>query len=118
MRPSRSSRFRSTLVLAMALATTACIAPPAPLEPNGAWQFSGAISNLAGGNIAGARLTVMNGPNQDAQATTDAQGRFVFPSLEAGSFGVLIEASGFRSITPHVELFRDIVANFALSAVP
>ena len=108
----------SVILLAVALAMTACIAPPAPLEPNGTWQLSGAISNIAGGNVGGARLIVTNGPNQDAQATTDAQGRFAFPGLEAGSFEVLIEAPGFKSITPRVDLFRDIVANFALSATP
>ena len=118
MRPFLSIRFGPTLLLALALATTACIAPPAPLEPNGTWQFSGAISNTSGGNIGGARLTVVNGPNQDAQATTDVQGRFAFAGLEAGSFEVLIEAPGFKSITPRVDLFRDIVANFALSAAP
>jgi hypothetical protein len=73
---------------------------------------------MTGDNIGGARLTVMSGPNQDAQATTDSQGRFALPGLEAGSFDLLIEAPGFKSITPRVDLFRDIVANFALSAAP
>jgi len=71
--------------------------------------------SFATGKISGARLKVLNGVNQDAQVTTDADGHYVFASLQPDTFDVLIEAAGFASITPRVNLFRDVDVNFVLS---
>jgi hypothetical protein len=111
----RSARVAAVL-LVVALAASACVAPSSALTPSsGPWQLSGTVSNLTGRRIAGARVVVMDGPNKDVQVTTDAEGRFFFANLENGAFDLLIEALGFTSIRPRVNLFRDIEANFGLS---
>ena len=97
--------------------TAACTLPPeAPLAPDRTVSFTGNIISLATGKISGARLTVLSGVNKDTQVTTDADGRYAFTSLHPDSFDVLIEAAGFKSITPRVNLFIDLDATFALSA--
>jgi len=114
-----SVRFVAALLIAGLLAASGCVAPSSALTPStGPWQLSGTISTITGRRIAGARLVVLNGPNRDAQVTTDAEGRFVFANLEHAAFDVLIEATGFTSIRPRVNLYRDIVADFGLSAAP
>jgi len=105
------------LLVSAMVATSGCVAPSSALTPSaGPWQLSGTVSNNTGQRIAGARLTVLSGPNKDMQVRTDAEGRFVFANLETAAFDVLIEATGFRSITPRVNLYRDIEANFGLPA--
>jgi len=86
-----------------------------PVRPsNGAWRLSGTVSSTAGAPIAGARLTVQEGANRDARVSADGSGRFVFDRLESGRFKVIIEAPGFVSVTPVVELYWDIDVDFAL----
>jgi hypothetical protein len=115
---SRSATIVVLLVVAVAL-SCACVVVPAtpvsPVSPDGMVRFTGAIISLAGGQIAGARLTVLNGVNKDAQVTTDATGHYAFASLQSGTFNVLIAANGFTSITPQIDLFQNLDANFALS---
>ena len=102
-----SVRVVAMLLIAALLATSGCAAPSSALTPSdGPWQLSGTISSITGRRIAGARLIVLNGSNKDVQVTTDAEGRFVFANLEKGAFDVLIEATGFTSITPRVNLFQ------------
>ena len=107
------------LLVAVAALSSACAVVPAtpvsPASPDGMVRFTGAVISLAGGQIAGARLTVLNGVNKDAQTTTDATGHYAFPSLQSGTFNVLIAANGFTSITPQIDLFQNLDANFALS---
>jgi hypothetical protein len=117
------SRSATILVLlALAVPISACIVAPAtpvsPVSPDGVVRFTGRVVSLAGGQIAGAQLTVLNGVNKDAQATSDATGRYAFASLQSGKFNVLIAADGFSSITPQVNLFVDLDVNFALSTAP
>ena len=114
----RSTTLVVALAFALAMATAACTAPSAALGPtsaDGTVRFTGSIVSLATGKVSGARLTVLNGLNKDTQVTTDANGRYVFASLQPDSFDVLIEATGFGSITPRVNLFNDVDASFALS---
>src|SRR5580693_7964074 len=107
------------LLLIAAVMTTACVVGPltpvTPTSTDGTVTFTGDIVSRTGGSIAGARLTVLNGVNKDAQATTDGAGHYAFPNLQSGSFNVLIAANGFASISPQVDLFIDLDVNFALS---
>jgi hypothetical protein len=101
--------------LAALLAAAGCVKQSAPLAPsNGPFQLSGTISSMAGGPIAGAHLVVITGANKDKQTLTDSSGHYSFTRLESGRFTVVIEAPGFVSVTPVVDLFRDIEANFGL----
>jgi hypothetical protein len=118
---SRSATIVVLLVAATALISACMVVPATPVSPvstDGIVRFSGDIVSLAGGQIAGARLTVLNGVNKDAQATSDATGHYAFTSLQSGKFNVLIAADGFSSITPQVNLFVDLDVKFALSTAP
>jgi hypothetical protein len=107
------------LALAVTGAAACAIVPASPLAPSsadGTVRFTGSVINLSSGAIAGAKLTIVTGVDKDAQVTTGADGHYVFAGLQPDGFSVLIEASGFTSITPRVNLFTDVDATFALSA--
>ncbi len=111
------------VALLLALAVTggaACaIVPATPLAPSsadGTVRFTGNVISLSTGAIPGATLTIESGVNKNAQVTTGADGHYVFAGLQPDDFSVLIEAAGFTSITPRVNLFSDVDATFALSA--
>lgn len=111
--------MRTNLVLMLLVAgmtsVAGCAVPISPATPsNGAWRFSGTISSTAGARIAGALLTVQEGANKGTRAASDVAGRFLFERLEAGKFKVVIEAPGFVSVTPIVDLYWDVDADFAL----
>lgn len=105
------------------LATSACSAlshsEPTALQPSGLrWHLAGTIISTAGGPISTARLRVLDGSNQGVQAATDSAGHYAFNSLQGGSFSVTIEAAGYVSATPLVNLSRDLSVDFALSRTP
>ena len=104
------------LALVVGMLCAACAQQSLPLEPSssGPYDLSGTISSMTGGPIAGARLTVQSGVNMDKQTITDATGHYAFDNLESGRFTVVIDAPGFVSVSPVVDLFRDIEANFGL----
>ena len=113
--------FRGTfaVILIATLAGAGCeqLLHPSSSEerpPNGAWRLSGTVSSTAGAPIAGARLTVQEGANRDARVSSDGSGRFAFDRLESGRFKVIIEAPGFVSVTPVVDLYWDVDVAFAL----
>ncbi len=115
----------NVLVLAL-FATTTCdslcpaLKPTTPTKATpGPWRLSGTIYGMNGGRIggpiAGATLTVVSGVNTDANVTTDAQGHFVFPSLESGRITLTISAPGYVSTAPSVDLMKDTEVNFVLN---
>jgi len=109
-------RISASLLVAGMMAVAGCMLPSSsPTEPSsGAWRLSGTVNSTAGAPIAGARLTVQEGTNKDARVSSDLSGRFAFDRLESGRFKVIIEAPGFVSVTPVVELYWDIDVDFAL----
>jgi len=115
---SLSARIVLLLVAQAALISACVVVPVTPVSTDGIMHFTGDIVSVAGGQIAGARLTVLNGVNKDAQATTDATGHYAFASLQSGKFNLLIAADGFTSITPQINLFSDLDVKFALSMTP
>ena len=57
----------------------------------------GVVADPAGGAIAGAMVTVDNvETGAKRSATTDSGGRFNFPQLKPGVYGVRAEAEGFQ----------------------
>ena len=111
--------MRLKVLLAALLVTSAC-ATPSPVTPSeGTWRFSGSVSAMAGervvGPLPGAQLTVVSGVNTNTTVTSDAAGRYSFEGLESGRFTVAIEAPGFVSATPVIDLYRDIEVDFALT---
>lgn len=70
--------------------------PPAP-QPQ-TTTLSGFISETApttSTRIAGATVTIVDGPNAGQFATTDATGAFQFAALQTGSFTVQAKATGY-----------------------
>lgn len=111
--------MRAMLLVIALTATAACTGNSSPLTPtSGSWRLSGTISTVSGGliagPIAGPELTVQDGANKGARVTSDSSGRYAFASLEGGRFTMIIEASGFVSVAPVVDLARDLDVNFAL----
>ena len=86
-----------------------------PVRPsNGLWRLSGTVISSTGGPIAGALFTVEGSANKDAQVISDASGRYVFASLESGRFRMVIDAHGFQSVAPVIDLYQDLEVDFAL----
>jgi hypothetical protein len=50
-----------------------------------------------------------------ARTTTDGSGHYAFSTLQAGRFTLRISAPGFVTLTPLVDLDRDMRADFALT---
>jgi hypothetical protein len=103
------------VAVAVMLATTGCTVMEPPVRPsNGAWRLSGTVISSTGGPIAGALFTVQDSANRDAQVISDASGRYVFASLESGRFRMVIDAHGFQSVAPVIDLYQDLEVDFAL----
>jgi hypothetical protein len=61
-------------------------------------RLSGAISDLTGAAVPGARVQLMNETNGVlAQTTSDSNGQYVFSSLAPGNYRVRVEGNGFKS---------------------
>jgi hypothetical protein len=100
------------------LVTTACSMSAGPTPSKGPWQFSGTVFAMdgqeVGAPVAGAELTMTSGDEVRARTTSDTSGRYAFNRLETGRFSLTISATGFVSLTPSVNLDRDMRADFAL----
>ena len=113
----RDLAFMHWTILLAALLTSSCtrLSPFAPTE--GPFRFSGTVSALTGAHspIRGAELVVIKGVNTNTKVLSDASGRYMFDGLERGRFTISIAAPGFVSVSPVVDLYRDIEVNFALT---
>ena len=111
--------YRSILLGVALLSAAGCnllshSEPAAPVPTGVRWQLSGKIIHVGEGPIAGARLTVLDGSDQGTQSASDSAGQYAFPSLASGRFHMAIEAPGFDSVFPVVDLSRDTDVDFAL----
>ena len=60
-------------------------------------SLTGVVSDANGAAIIGATVTLKNtATGEESKATSDAQGTFVFPSLEPGTYKGSVEAGGFK----------------------
>jgi carboxypeptidase family protein len=107
------------LVVLFLLAASACTSATPVTPTDGTWSFSGTVSgrdgDRVGAPIPNAELTVIDGVNLNAKVRSDAAGRYAFDALESGRFTVSIQAPGYVSATPVVNLYRDTEVNFALA---
>lgn len=114
----RSTFALPVFLTALLLVGTACSAPTSVTPSTGPWRFSGtvfAIDELkVGAPIVGAQLTLTSNDTVRARTTSDTSGRYVFSDLETGGFRVTISAPGFATLTPSVNLDRDLQADFAM----
>lgn len=113
-------QFLRAMLLGVALSSTAaCTAfqhsePAAPVPSGLRHQLSGNIVSVGGGPIASAKLTVLDGSDAGVRVTTNARGNYAFSSLSTGRFNMVIEAPGYESAWPLVDLSRDLSVDFAL----
>ena len=63
-------------------------------------SLSGRIEDSRGAVISGANVTATNREtNQRLATTSDGEGRYRFPYLRTGDYDVMVEATGFTSVT-------------------
>src|SRR4051794_37360611 len=61
----------------------------------GTGRLDGGVVDATGGSMAGAKVVVVNQATQSRnETTTNSDGNFVFPSLQAGLYTVSVEAKG------------------------
>ena len=117
--PDKQAMTRFVVLMTALLVTSACAAATSVPASPGPWQFSGTVfatdGQQIGAPVPGARLTVEDADAVRASTTTDAAGRYAFNALEAGRFTLTISAPGFVTLTPGLNLDRDIRADFALT---
>ncbi len=60
-------------------------------------RFSGVVKDQSGGVVSGAAITLTNtGTNVSRATITDAEGNFLFPIVEVGTFRIAAEHPGFK----------------------
>ena len=80
------------LLVCALLAVAVCLAQV------GTGRLDGGVVDATGGTIAGAKVTVVHQATQSkTEATANADGNFVFPSLQPGLYTISVEAKGFRT---------------------
>jgi hypothetical protein len=115
----KRSPFTSSVVATAVLVVMAACSMPTQVTPStGPWSFSGTVfardDVKLGAPIAGAQLTLTRDDVVRARSTSDTSGRYVFNAVEAGRFRLTISAPGFATLTPSVDLDRDLQADFAM----
>src|SRR3954467_2503085 len=87
------------LIIAM-LAAAVCFAQV------GTGRLDGTVTDATGGVMPGAKVTAIHQATQSrTESVTNADGAFVFPSLQPGIYSVEVEMKGFRtSIVGGVEI--------------
>ncbi len=79
-------------------------------------RLEGVVEDPSGAVVAGAKVTANNTKTQAHQEiTSGADGRFVFPVVQAGIYSLTAEAAGFRkSVLANVEIGIAAVSSFVI----
>jgi hypothetical protein len=80
---------------------TECVALP-PLKP--VHHVCGFVIDPSGEPIPNAKVTILEHTNEVAAMQTNADGRFAFEQLKAGSYGIRVDANGFVSALSSIVL--------------
>jgi hypothetical protein len=70
-----------------------------------------------GQGISSATVQVTSGPNASASVVADSNGQYAFPALQAGTFGVQAQASGYVASSQSVTLLAGSETDFQLAVV-
>lgn len=78
----------------------AALAPAAAAQTATTTTITGLVTDPQGAAVAGAAVTLKDrATGQERTITTDAEGRYSFPNLNAGNYDLSIEATGFKKAT-------------------
>jgi iron complex outermembrane receptor protein len=96
---------RLVLLAALALPVTVTIAPAALYAQSSA-SLTGTVTDPRGATLPGAAVSARNESNgATARTTSDAQGKYTFTNLPAGTYAIQVDATGFGTAQhPGVQL--------------
>jgi hypothetical protein len=81
-----------------------------------AFSLSGQVTSaLTSSPVAGATVTIVDGPNAGKTATTDGSGNYGFSGLERAGFTVSVSADGFAPQSQGISLTSNQTASFRLT---
>ena len=114
-------RTFTALAFAVAVATVAC-GGNSPTSPSSftptTFSLSGQVTDrTTGAGIAGATVSIADGPNAGRWAATDGSGHYGFPALEQSGFAVNVAASNYLSQSTGVTLTSNQTLSFQLEPV-
>lgn len=93
---------------------------PAPTPSPTTFTLNGKVTETAptaSTPIAGARVSIGDGPNAGRSTTTDASGNYTFASLERSGFTVTASANGYEPRSQGVDLTTNRTLNFELRSL-
>ena len=97
MQQLSSHRFRIGLLLTFFLTLAVC-PPPVRAQNSGTAVISGRILETSAGlPVGGAQLQLLSGPSVVDTTTTTSDGTFAFKNVAAGTYSVVISASGYQT---------------------
>jgi outer membrane cobalamin receptor len=112
----QASRYRSLLVTLLASAAFLLV----PRQVSAA-SLAGAVLDPSGRAVAGVRVTLLRSTTVVEIRQTDAQGRYEFPKLTAGTYRLVAHVPGFNASVQEVQVTnsqsRRVNLCLALSAV-
>jgi len=88
------NRFRGTTAAAVTLA--ALLAGPVLAGQTGPGAVTGAVLDPLGARVPGATVTLLRDGKAVGETSSDGQGQFSFPGVEAGRYQLEAKASGFE----------------------
>ena len=96
--PRRTAGIAAVLLTGIVAATAAVRAAQAPAALNGT------IYDPTGAVMPGVAVTLQDPQGGKVQATTDASGKFAFPGVGSGSYTLLAQLPGFKSLNQPLDL--------------
>lgn len=105
-RPLRPLAASTLLLIAASCGGAATPAGPAP-TPAATYSLRGVVRSYASGNMAGARVTITDGPNAGLSATTAADGSYQVTLISGGGFTAKAEAQAHVTSYANFELTPD-----------
>jgi len=92
--------------------------PAASPGPAATFSLSGKIVSFGATPIAGATVSIGDGPNAGQVATTDSAGQYQFTALQQSGFTVTVSATDYMPQSMGVTLTSNRTLNFSLRPLP
>ena len=90
-----------------------------PPSPEASRAAPGApVSTTPTGDVIGAVVEIVDGPDAGRQAYTGDNGRYMLEALQQAQFTIRVTAEGFTSVGGVVDLTSDMVLDFAIAHEP